>query len=192
MGRPAQTSRAAILQAALAIADEHGISAVTMQAVARHLGVTPMALYRHVASKADLLDGLVELLLTGLPHPPPNLPSTDRLSQLAHGLRDAAATHPGVFPLLLQRPARTAAAVEIRDSVCGAFQEAGLNGDDAARAERLTSTAVLGFAASEAAGRFAHHDRSVLDADFACLLRALHSMILDLAHHKPQPQPQVN
>lgn len=186
MGRPAQTSRAAILQAALTIADEDGISAVSMQAVARRLGVTPMALYRHVSSKADLLDGLVELLLSGLPHPRPDLPSTERLSQLAHGLRDAAANHPGVFPLLLQRPVQTTAAVEIRDSVCGTLQEAGLNRDDAARAERLISTAILGFAASEAAGRFAHHDRAVLDADFACLLHALDTMILDLAHRPAQ------
>ena len=40
-----------------------------------------------------------------------------------------------------------------------------------ARAERLISTAVLGFAASEASGRFRQHDQSVIDADFAELLR---------------------
>jgi Bacterial regulatory proteins, tetR family len=57
VGRTAQISRAAILSAGLAIADEHGLSAVTMQAVARRLRVTPMALYRHVANKDDLLDG---------------------------------------------------------------------------------------------------------------------------------------
>ena len=44
---------------------------------------------------------------------------------------------------------------------------------EAARAERLISTAVLGFAASEAAGRFRHHDQSVIDGDFAELLRWL-------------------
>ncbi len=38
-----------------------------MAAVAERLGVTPMALYRHVANKADLLDGLVERLLTEFP-----------------------------------------------------------------------------------------------------------------------------
>src|SRR5579859_7313015 len=42
-----------------------------------------------------------------------------------------------------------------------------------ARAERLISTAVLGFAASEAAGRFRHHDQPVIDEDFAELLRWL-------------------
>jgi hypothetical protein len=44
---------------------------------------------------------------------------------------------------------------------------------EGARAERLISTAVLGFAASEASGRFRQHDQSVIDADFAELLRWL-------------------
>ncbi|HMD23653.1 MAG TPA: TetR family transcriptional regulator [Streptosporangiaceae bacterium] len=64
MGRVAQISRAAVLAAALRLADERGLAAVTMHAVARSLDVTPMALYRHVADKDALLDGLVELLLT--------------------------------------------------------------------------------------------------------------------------------
>jgi len=53
------------------------------------------------------------------------------------------------------------------------LREAGLAADDAARAERLISTTVLGFAASEAAGRFRHHDQAVIDEDFAVLLRWL-------------------
>jgi hypothetical protein len=38
-------------------------------------------------------------------------------------------------------------------------------------ATRLLSTAVLGFAASEAGGRFGRHEQAVIDADFAELLR---------------------
>ena len=53
------------------------------------------------------------------------------------------------------------------------LREAGLPAESVARAERLVSTAILGFAASEAAGRFAGHDEAVLDADFAELLRWL-------------------
>ena len=43
-----------------------------MQAVADRLGVTPMALYRHVANKADLLDGMVESILLEVPLPDPD------------------------------------------------------------------------------------------------------------------------
>ncbi len=45
-----------------------------MQAVADRLGVTSMALYRHVANKADLLDGVVERILWEVPLPDPALP----------------------------------------------------------------------------------------------------------------------
>jgi len=157
-----------------------------MQAVAGRLGVTPMALYRHVDGKADLLDGLVELLLTRLPRLPDDLAWPDRLGGLAHGLRAAAARHPAVFPLLLQRPARTAAAVAVRVAAVAALEDAGLSPAEAARAERLMSTAVLGFAASEAAGRFAHHDKAVLDGDFDCLLDALDATVRARADPAPQ------
>ena len=63
-----------MLAASLELADEQGLSAVTMQAVADRLGVTSMALYRHVANKADLLDGVVERILWEVPLPDPALP----------------------------------------------------------------------------------------------------------------------
>jgi AcrR family transcriptional regulator len=177
MGRPAQINRTRILDAALAIADADGLDAVTMHAVAKRLGVTAMALYRHVEDKKDLLDGLVERLLTSLPLPPPDLTLDERLAAVARNMRATAAGHPNVFPLLLQRPADTPAALAVRDAVVAALGEAGLDGATAARMERLLSTAVLGFAVSEVAGRFAHHDRAVLDADFDYLLEALRRMI---------------
>jgi AcrR family transcriptional regulator len=173
MGRIAQISRPAVLAAALRLADEQGLAAVTMHAVARVLGVTPMALYRHVADKDALLDGLVELLLTEYPRPPAELPWDERLITLADGIRTTARRHPAVFPLLLTRPAVTPAARAARDTVQAALREGGLPEGEVARAERLISTAVLGFAASEAAGRFRQHDQSVIDEDFAELLRWL-------------------
>jgi hypothetical protein len=84
---------------------------------------------------------------------------------------------PPVFPLLLTRPAVTPAARAARDAVQAALREGGLPHLEAARAERLISTAVLGFAASEAAGRFRHHDQSVIDEDFAELLRWLRRVL---------------
>ena len=117
MGRPAQIGRAAILDTALKIADDYGLDAVTMHAVARRLQVTPMALYRHVASKAALLDGLVETLLTETPLPPRALPWDEFLTALAAAIRATARRHPAAFPLLLSRPAITPAAVSVRDAI---------------------------------------------------------------------------
>src|SRR5262245_7241442 len=113
-----------------------------MQAVADRLGVTPMALYRHVRNKSDLLDGLVESLLTEFPLPSDDLSWHDRLTRLAHGIRSSAARHPGVFLLLLQRPVNTAEARRVRDTVYAALRDAGLSPDLVPRAERLLSTAI--------------------------------------------------
>jgi AcrR family transcriptional regulator len=173
MGRRPQIDRAAVIDAAMQLADESGLDAVTMHAVALRLGVTPMALYRHVDDKQALLDGMVERLLTGYPLPPADAPWPGRLTAMAEAIRSTARRHPAVFPLLLTRPAVTPDARAVRDYVQAALREAGLAADDAARAERLISTAVLGFAASEAAGRFRHHAQTVIDEDFAVLLRWL-------------------
>jgi AcrR family transcriptional regulator len=173
VGRTAQIDRAGILGAALELADERGLEAVTMHAVAQRLSVTPMALYRHVDDKQALLDGLVERLLTSYPLPPAGAPWDGRLTAMAQAVRSTAKRHPAVFPLLLTRPAMTPSARVVRDYVQAALREAGLDAAAAARAERLISTAVLGFAASEAAGRFRQHDQAVIDEDFAELLRWL-------------------
>ena len=106
MTRRPTIDREAILATSLALADRAGLDAVTMQAVATALGVTPMALYRHVTSKADLLDGLVETLLAALPAI--RTAAWDaQLVALARALRTIARRHPAVFPLLLLRPAMT-------------------------------------------------------------------------------------
>ncbi|MFI5671374.1 TetR/AcrR family transcriptional regulator [Streptomyces sp. NPDC051704] len=49
-----------IVDCALAIADEEGLDALSMQSVAARLGVTTMALYRYVPGKAELLDLMVD------------------------------------------------------------------------------------------------------------------------------------
>ncbi|MEV7630195.1 hypothetical protein [Actinoplanes sp. NPDC089786] len=58
-----------------------------------------------------------------------------------------------------------------------ALREAGQEPAQIPRTERLLSTAILGFAASEAAGRFSHHRATVRDADFACLLNWLRHIV---------------
>src|SRR5438132_725387 len=56
-------SRDRILRAALELADEGGIDAVTMRKLGQVLGFEAMSLYNHVANKDDLLRGIVELVL---------------------------------------------------------------------------------------------------------------------------------
>jgi AcrR family transcriptional regulator len=56
-------NRERILRAAVALADEHGIDAVSMRRLGQGLGVDPMSLYNHVANKDDLLDGMIDLVV---------------------------------------------------------------------------------------------------------------------------------
>src|SRR6266852_5285589 len=67
--RQAPLSRDRVLRAAVALADESGIGALSMRKLGEMLGVEAMSLYNHVASKGDLLDGMVDMVFSeiGLP-----------------------------------------------------------------------------------------------------------------------------
>ena len=74
---PAATSRAPlsrdrVLRAAVALADAGGIESLTMRRLGEALGVEAMSLYNHVASKSDLLDGMIDLVFGEI-----DLPSGD-------------------------------------------------------------------------------------------------------------------
>lgn len=166
MPRRPLISREDILNATLALADERGLAAVSMRAVAARLGVTAMSLYHHVRDKDDLLDGLVERLLVELSPPDSTLPGAERLYLLARSMRSMAARHPDAFQLLFTRPVTTETARAVRGFVYGALRDAGVPDELVPRVERLLSTFVIGFAASEAGGRFAAHQQEVRDADF--------------------------
>jgi AcrR family transcriptional regulator len=57
----------AVVAAAVALADEHGLEAVTMRAVARSAGVAPMTLYTYVPGKAELLDLMLDTAYAAMP-----------------------------------------------------------------------------------------------------------------------------
>jgi AcrR family transcriptional regulator len=60
--RRARLSRDRVISAAVALADRGGIGSLSMRNLALELGVVPMALYKHVASKEELLDGMVDVV----------------------------------------------------------------------------------------------------------------------------------
>ena len=155
--RPPRISRSRVLDATLDLASEAGLSAVTMRAVAERLEVTPMALYRHVGDKQGLLDGLVERLMAEIAVPAGAADEDWRtvLRALARNIRAVARRYPDLFLLLFQRRATTEGAQGPRQSVFAALRQAGVPEKELAGLERMLSTFVYGFAASEAGGRFA-------------------------------------
>jgi AcrR family transcriptional regulator len=159
-----------VLEAASRVAEREGFGRLSMRLVARELEVSPMALYRHVADRDDLLDGLVERLLGEVCLPDESLPWEARLRGLAHEFRALAARHPELFGLLLRRRAVGSEALRARQAAIGALCDGGLDLDAATKFERLLSTMVFGFAFSEAAGRF---DGIDADEEFGALLDLL-------------------
>lgn len=150
-------TRRKILQAAVEIADERGLAAVSMRSVAQRVGVSAMALYPHISNKEALLDGMVDVLLAEQLPLLEGIPDGhwwDRLTVIAQGVRSMAARHPSAFSLLLSRPSVTPDALKATDAVYQALLDAGVPEPQVPRIERLLSTFVLGFAASEVNGRF--------------------------------------
>lgn len=165
MGRPVCISRGAVLAAALGAADENGLDGVTMPAVARRLNVTPMALYRHVRDKDDLLDGLVELLVDELAVAMPRSDASDPeriVERFVTVATDLARRHPAVSMLLLTRPVNTPSARARRSQFHEVLRRIGVRDEHVVTVERILTSTVLAVAAGQATGRFS---TALTDAD---------------------------
>lgn len=108
MGRSTRRlERDAIVETALDYIDRHGAQGLTMRALSNELGVVPMALYRYVSGREDLLEAVVEYLLRDLRD---NLDAEladsswqAYLQTLANAVRRIAVEHPSAFPLVATR-----------------------------------------------------------------------------------------
>ncbi|MYS83607.1 TetR/AcrR family transcriptional regulator C-terminal domain-containing protein [Embleya scabrispora] len=65
----AELTRERVVSAAVAIADERGLAAVSMRQIAAELGVAAMTLYRHVPGKEDLLAAMADSAFAEQPIP---------------------------------------------------------------------------------------------------------------------------
>ncbi|MGW7530883.1 TetR/AcrR family transcriptional regulator [Amycolatopsis sp. NPDC054798] len=91
-----------VVQAGIAVADAEGLEALSMRRVAAELGAGTMALYRHVASKDDLVALMVEAALTEIP--PPETPPRDwreGLERAAYRDWDLYHRHPWILAKVL-------------------------------------------------------------------------------------------
>jgi len=102
-----QITRSLILRAALEIVDGDGVDALSMRRLSDAVDRDTTVLYRHIPSKAAVLDGVAEIVLSQL-----SVDTTDRdwagqLRIVAHHFRELALAHPNVVPLLVTRPLAT-------------------------------------------------------------------------------------
>ncbi|WP_194834498.1 TetR/AcrR family transcriptional regulator C-terminal domain-containing protein [Nocardia sp. XZ_19_369] len=100
-------TRAAVLDAALAIIDSDGVDGLSMRRLADAVGRDPMVIYRHVPNKAAVLDGVAELLFAQLTVDATDPDWQHRLRAVARDFRELALAHPRAVPLLVTRPLAT-------------------------------------------------------------------------------------
>ena len=85
-----------VMTAALHLVDTEGLDALTMRRLGQALDRDPMALYRYAANRAALLDGVAELVLSGLEIPTRAGDWREQLRSAAHDFRRLAPSHPNV------------------------------------------------------------------------------------------------
>jgi AcrR family transcriptional regulator len=146
--RRSPLSKARVLQAAVALADEVGPEAFSMRSLAQELGVVPMALYKHVANKEELLDGMVDIVFGEI-----ELPSADRdwrlaMRNRAMSTREALQRHSWAIGLMESRNPGPAN-LRNHNAVMGCLREAGFSFDMAVHGYSVQDAYIYGFALQE-------------------------------------------
>jgi AcrR family transcriptional regulator len=103
---PQPLSRKSIVAAAIAIADNDGLDAVSIRRLATKLGARPMSLYSHIERKGDLIDLMVDEVMGGaiLPESPPSADWRDDLRRIAQRTRETTRAHPWMIATAFRRP----------------------------------------------------------------------------------------
>ena len=139
-------TRERVLRAAIAHADAGGLDALSMRKLAEELDVAPMALYRHVANKDDLIDGMVDAVFSevGLPAIGPDW--TTAMRQRAISLRDVLARHRWAIGLMESRRNPGPANLRHHDAVIGCLRAGGFDMALVAHAYSVLDGYIYGFA----------------------------------------------
>jgi AcrR family transcriptional regulator len=142
-------SRGQVLQAAVTLADEGGIGALSMRKLGQVLGVEAMSLYNHVASKGDLLDGMIDVVFSEV-----GLPAGDgwkaAMRQRAISVREVLGRHRWAIGLMESRSSPGPATLRHHDAVLGCLRGAGFSVELTAHAYSLLDSYIYGFALQEA------------------------------------------
>lgn len=152
-GRPktGPLTRESVISQGLAIGDVEGLEAVSLRRIAAELGVTPMALYRYVRNKEDLLDEMLEAVWAEVELPDPNTGDWwDSLAELARSVRQTFLSHPAAAAIAATRPAGGGNIVRIIEAILALLARADFNTQDAVRVYLPFARALLALIVFEA------------------------------------------
>lgn len=188
-------SRDRILRAALALADKQGLEALSMRNLAAELSVEAMSLYKHVANKDDMLDGLVEIILREMEMPAADTPWREAMRRRAWSKRRTIQRHPWASYLLESRTAPSEARLSYADNVLSFLKTAGFPPEVQYRAFLTIDSYVYGFVQHEVNWPTQDSDRETTitgvkdylkDGRFSTLM----TVVQHVASMKPAPGAQ--
>jgi AcrR family transcriptional regulator len=134
-----------VLLASVELADRGGIDGLSMRKLGQALGVDAMALYRHVRSKDDILDGIIEVIVGEIEVPQGGADWKLALRDRVISARRAMLRHPWAPRVLEERATMGPAILGYMESVLGILLDGGFSLDLAHHAIHVLGSRVLGF-----------------------------------------------
>jgi len=145
VSRRSPLSRDRVLRAAVTLADEVGIEALSMRNLAEELGVVPMALYKHVASKEDLLDGMVDIILGEIDLPVSGTDWKSAIRQRILSARQSLRRHPWAPGVIEARTNPSPIVLAYIDTMIAMFRAGGFSADLTHHALHAMGSRLYGF-----------------------------------------------
>jgi AcrR family transcriptional regulator len=190
INKSSSLDRQKVADEALRLVDEQGLGRLTMRNLAARLDVVPMALYRHVANKQELVDAVFDLATSTIELPDANLDWRSGLASLAHSIRGHLLEHPAIAVEMLGRPTLGPAALDIAEYGYRAMRSAGFSDADTIAGVNSLVTYVLGFTALEVPRRRA--DGSGPTPELARLQSLYDELPIDRYPHTARLQPAID
>jgi AcrR family transcriptional regulator len=141
----ARLNRDRVLRAAVALADDAGIEALSMRALAQRIGVVPMALYKHVANKEELLDGMVDVIVGDIDLPTPGADWKAAVRERVLAARASLLRHPWAARVIESRTSASPVVLDHMEALVAAFRAGGFSVDLTHHAMHALGTRMWGF-----------------------------------------------
>ena len=138
-------SRDRVLRAAVTLADDTGIESLSMRKLAEDLGVVPMALYKHVASKEELLDGMIDVVVGEIAPPVRGTNWKSAVRQRILSARQALLRHPWASRVIESKKNPTPLVLAYMDSMIGIFRAGGFSVNLTHHVMHVIGSRILGF-----------------------------------------------
>jgi AcrR family transcriptional regulator len=134
-----------ILRVAVALADEGGVESLSMRRIAQELGVVPMALYKHVANKDEMLDGMVDVVVGEIDPPLEGADWKTAIRERVLSARRALLRHPWASRVIESRTTPTPTVIGYMDEMIGILRKGGFSVDLTHHSMHAMGSRALGF-----------------------------------------------